>query len=403
MEILVQKYGGTSVANIERIKKVAQRVIDAKNAGNDIVVIVSAIGGETDKLINMAKEIDKNPNCRELDMLVSTGEQISIALLAIALNARGYDTISLIAQQVQIYTDTSHTKAKITKIDTRRLFKEIKKGRIVIVAGYQGITEDLEITTLGRGGSDTSAVAIAAALGARVCEIYTDVDGVYTADPRIVPEARKLRKINYEEMLEMASSGAKVLQSRSVEFAKKYGVTIHVRSSFNENEGTLIMEGEENMEDVLISGVTYDKNQAKIVIIGVPDQPGIAAKIFSMLAEKNINVDMIIQSSSKDMVNDISFTVPKEDLNLATKTMEGIVEEVRAKTFECNDKIAKISLIGIGMRSHSGVASSMFQVLAAEGINIEMISTSEIKISCVIEESQTEKAVKAIHKAFNLA
>lgn len=402
MGILVQKYGGTSVANIEKIKKVAQRIISAKNAGNDMVVVVSAIGGETDKLINMAKEIDQNPNHRELDMLVSTGEQISSALLSIALNAKGYDAISLIAQQAQIYTDNSHTKAKITKIATERLFKEIKEGRIVIIAGYQGITEDLEVTTLGRGGSDTTAVAIAVALGARICEIYTDVEGVYTADPRIVPEARKLKRIFYEEMLEMASSGAKVLQSRSVEFAKKYGIIIHVRSSFTENEGTLVMEGEQNMEEVLISGVTYDKNQAKITIIGVPDQPGIAAKIFTMLAEKNINVDMIIQSSSKDMENDISFTVSKEDLNLAINTMERTVKEVRARTFEYKNNVSKVSLIGIGMRSHSGVASSMFQTLANEGINIEMISTSEIKISCVIEEFQTERAVRALHKAFNL-
>lgn len=403
MGILVQKYGGTSVANIERIKKVAQRVIKAKNAGDDIVVVVSAIGGETDKLINMAKEIDENPNSRELDMLVSTGEQISSALLAIALNTKGYDAISLIAQQAQIYTDASHTKAKITKIDSDRLFREIKKGNIVIVAGFQGITEDLEITTLGRGGSDTTAVAIAVALGARICEIYTDVEGVYTADPRIVPNARKLKKVSCEEMLEMASSGAKVLQSRSVEFAKKYGITIHVRSSFVENEGTLIVEGGEEMEEVLISGVTYDKNQAKIAIIGVPDQPGVAAKIFTRLAEKNINVDMIIQSSSKGMENDISFTVTKEDLTLAIETMKKVVKEVGAKNFEYKDKIAKVSLIGVGMRSHSGVASSMFQILANEGINIEMISTSEIKISCVIEESQIEKAVRAIHNAFNLA
>jgi aspartate kinase len=403
MNLLVQKYGGTSVGSIERIKKVAGRIIKAKNAGKDVVVIVSAISGETDKLINMAKEITSNPNSRELDMLVSTGEQISSALLSIALNARGYEAISLIAPQVQIYTDASHTKAKITRIGTERLLKELKEGRIVIVAGFQGITEDLEITTLGRGGSDTSAVAIAVALGAEVCEIYTDVDGVYTADPRIVPNARKLSRISCEEMLEMASSGAKVLQSRSVEFAKKYGVIIHVRSSFNEEEGTLIMEGEENMEEVLISGVTYDKNQAKITIIDVPDRPGIAAKIFSRLAEKNINVDMIIQSSGRQERNDISFTVTKEDLNSAISAVKEAVKEVEAKGYEYNEEIAKVSLIGVGMRSHSGVASKMFTTLAEQGINIEMISTSEIKISCVIKESETEKAVKAIHEAFNLA
>ncbi|MBU1153281.1 aspartate kinase [bacterium] len=403
MEILVQKYGGTSVGSIERIKKVAERVIEAKNEGNNVVVIVSAMSGETDKLIGMAKEITKDPNYRELDMLISTGEQISGALLAIALNAKGYEAISLTASQVKLYTDISHTKAKITKIVPERLLKELERGKIVIVAGFQGITEESEITTLGRGGSDTTAVAIAVSLGARICEIYTDVDGVYMADPRIVVEAKKLERISYEEMLELASSGAKVLQSRSVEFAKKYGVIIHVRSSFDKSKGTLIMEGGKKMEEILVSGVTYDKNQVKITIFEILDQPGIAAKVFSKLAEKNINVDMIIQSAGKDMKNNISFTVTREDLNLTIETMKEITKEVKAQGFEYDDQVAKVSLVGIGMRSHSGIASSMFQALALEGINIEMISTSEIKVSCVIKESQTEKAVKAIYKAFNLA
>jgi aspartate kinase len=402
MGLVVQKYGGTSVGDIERIRNVARRVIETKESGNQVVVVVSAMAGETDRLLNLAHQITKAPDERELDVILSTGEQVSIGLLSLAIQEMGHKAISFMGFQVGIQTDSAHTKARITRINAERVRQALKEGAIAIVAGFQGITEEEDITTLGRGGSDLTGVAMAAALNAEVCEIYTDVEGVYTADPSIVPEARKLSRISYDEMLEMASLGAKVLQSRSVEFAKNHGVPIHVRSSFNNNPGTMVVKEDEEMEGVVVSGVTYNKNEAKISIMRVPDRPGIAAKIFGAVAKDNIVVDMIIQNISQDGHTDISFTVAKPDLRKALQIMDEVAKEIVAEKVISDDKIAKVSLVGVGMRSHSGVASAMFDCLGREGINIQMISTSEIKISCVIDSKYAELAVRALHDAFKL-
>ncbi|MBD3183258.1 aspartate kinase [Candidatus Poribacteria bacterium] len=400
MGLIVQKYGGTSVADVDRVKVVAQRVIKNKEAGNDMVVVVSAPAGMTDELIELAHEITDEPPAREMDMLLATGEQHSIALLAMAICNSKHCAISLTGYQAGIRTDNVHSKARITEVQAERITKMLDEGNIVIVAGFQGSTDDDAITTLSRGGSDTSAVALASALEADVCEIYTDVDGVYTADPRIVPEAKKIDTISYEEMLEMASLGAKVLHSRAVEFAGKYNVPLHVRSSFNENQGTIVTKEGEAMEGVVVRGVTHDKNQAKMSIFGVPDRPGIAYSIFKALASAEINVDMIVQTVSKNEKADISFTVSKSDLRDALEIFKKVGENIGITDIAYDEDVAKVSVVGIGMKSHSGVAAEMFEVLAEEDINIQMISTSEIKISCVVKTEDTEKAVKAIHRKF---
>lgn len=401
--LIVQKYGGTSVANVDRIKAVAERVVRTAKDGHKVVVVVSAMAGETDKLIALANEIASNPNEREMDLLLSSGERVTSALTAMAIEELGHKAVALTGRQMGIVTDTVHTKAKIEKITGERAKKALSGGYIVVVAGFQGITEAEDVTTLGRGGSDLSAVAIASALDADLCEIYTDVDGVYTTDPNIVPEARKLEKISYEEMLELASLGAKVLQTRSVEFAMKYEVPVVVRSSFNGNPGTLVTKEDEEMEEVAVSGIAYDKNQAKITLMGVPDKPGIAAKIFKGIADAAIVVDMIVQNISSDgKATDISFTVPKTDSKKALKLTEDIARELGAKGVDLREDIAKISIVGVGMRTHSGVAAQMFDVLAKHGVNIMAISTSEIKVSCLIDAKYTELAVRVLHEAFGL-
>jgi aspartate kinase len=400
LSLIVQKYGGTSVADAERVKAVAQRVIKSKEKGNQVVVVVSAPAGMTDALIKLAREICDSPTAREMDMLLATGEQRSIALLAMAICAQGHSAISFTGPQAGILTTNIHTKARILSINAEKIKKELSEGKIVIVAGFQGSTHDNAITTLDRGGSDTSAVAIAAGLKADVCEIYTDVDGVYTADPRIVPNAKKLDAISHDEMLEMASSGAKVLHSRAVEFAKKFDVPLYVLSSFNDNPGTLVTKEVESMEDAVIRGVTHDKNQAKITVFGVPDKPGTAYKIFDRIGTSEINVDMIVQGIGKDEKATISFTVSKTDLQEALKIVKEVGKELGSAEIMADEKIAKVSIVGVGMRSHSGVAARMFQSLARENINIQMISTSEIKLSCIIDEEDTERAVKAIHDEF---
>ena len=402
MGIIVQKYGGTSVADSQKIKNVAKRITQSHKDGNLVVVVVSAMGGSTDQLIKLALEISDNPPERELDMLLSTGEQVSIALLAMAVSELGFQAISLTGNQVGIITDGFYSNARIKSINNDRILSELDQGKIVILAGFQGITIDDEITTLGRGASDTTAVAVAASLNADRCEIYTDVDGVYTSDPRVVESARKLDQITYDEMLEMAGLGAKVLHSRCVELAKKFQVPLSVRSSFHKGEGTIVIKENKIMEEVVVSGVTSDKDQAKVSLIGLPDTPGVAAEIFQSLADAGINIDMIIQNASQDGTADLSFTTAEKDLN---KTIE-IVSEIKAKTGfnsvnkDCN--IAKVSVIGIGMKSHVGIASKTFRALADAGINIQMISTSEIKISCVIKEDQTERAVQVTHDVFEL-
>ena len=403
MALVVQKYGGTSVGDTERIRNVAKRVIRTREQGHQVVVVVSAMAGETDRLLHLAQQITKTPDERELDVLVSTGEQVSIALLAIAIKDRGFDAKSYLGFQIKIATDSAFGKARIASIDSERIQNDLKNGRIVVIAGFQGADESDNITTLGRGGSDTTGVAIAAALKADICEIYTDVDGVYTADPNLCPKARKLSRISYDEMLEMASLGAKVLQIRSVEFAKKYDVPIHVRSSFNDNPGTIVCKEEKEMEQVVVSGVTYNKNEAKIEVMRVPDVPGVAAKLFKPIADANIVVDMIIQTSSveKGCAN-VAFTVSKPDFAKTLQIIKESMKEIGAKEVQANKDIAKVSIIGVGMRSHSSVATKMFTALAKEGINIDMISTSEIKISCVINSKYTELAVRALHDAFEL-
>ncbi len=400
--LIVQKYGGSSVANTDRIKNVANRIAKYKKKGHKVVVIVSALGDTTDELLELAGKITDKPSDRELDMLISTGEQVSVALLAMALHKIGVDAISFTGPQVGIITDRTHTKAKILKISADRIGEQVKKGKVVIVAGFQGMNADQEITTLGRGGSDLTAVAIATTLKADVCEIYTDVEGVYTADPRVVKDAKKLSRISYEEMLELASLGAQVMQARSMEVAKKYSVPLHIRSSFTDKEGTIISKEVKAMEDVLVSGVTANKGEAKVTICDVPDRPGIAAKIFASLAKHDINVDMIIQNISRRGHTDLSFTVPVAELNKTKDMMSKIVRSVKAKGVVYNNEIAKVSIVGVGMKTHSGVAAKMFGALASKKINIDMISTSEIKISCVINKKYADEAVIALHKAFGL-
>ncbi len=405
MALIVQKYGGTSVGNAERIKAVAERVVRTAQQGNQVVVVVSAMSGETDKLIALAHQVSSSPPEREMDMLLSSGERVTSALTAMAVEALGCKAKSMTGRQAGIITDKVHTKARIERISGERIHKALRDGNIVVIAGFQGVTEgETDVTTLGRGGSDLSAVAVAAAVGADLCEIYTDVDGVYTTDPNIVPAARKLQKISYEEMLELASLGAKVLQTRSVEFAMKYNVPVVVRSSFNDNPGTLVAEEDEEMENVVVSGVAYDKNQTKITIVDLPDKPGIAAKLFDTIAGANIVVDMIVQNVSSDGKSaDISFTVPKTDSRRALEVTEAVSKELGAKRVDMREDISKVSVVGVGMRTHSGVASQMFRTLAEHGINIMMISTSEIKVSCVIDLKFTELAVRVLHDAFGLA
>ena len=402
MALVVQKYGGTSVGSIERIRRVAERVVSFQQAGHSLVVVLSAMSGETDRLVKLAHEVTACPDDREMDMLLSTGERVTIALLAMELRGRGVNARSFTGRQVGIITDSSHTKARIARITADRIKEALTEGIIPIVAGFQGINEQSDVTTLGRGGSDLTAVALAAALKADRCIIYTDVDGIYTADPNIVPTARRLKKVAYEEMLELASLGAKVLQSRSVEFAARYGVPVEVQSSFKEGQGTLVAKEDADMERVTVSGVTGDRNQAKITIVGVPDRPGIAARIFGPVAEANILVDMIIQNVGQGSLTDISFTVPRAELRKAVDLVQRVVKEIEAKSMTVTESIAKVSLVGVGMRTHSGVAAKMFEVLSREGVNIQMISTSEIKISCVIDEKYVELAIRSLHAAFGL-
>ena len=396
--LIVQKFGGTSVGTLERIEAVANRVIETKNSGADVVVVVSAMSGVTNQLVEYSEYFSKHPDGVATDMLLSSGEQVTTALLTIALNAKGYACVGLTGAMAGIITDEIHTKARIEKIDTARLKAELSAGKIIVVAGFQGVDDKGDITTLGRGGSDLSAVALAGALEADLCEIFTDVDGVYTTDPRIEKKAKKLEKISYDEMLELASAGAKVLQNRSVELAKKLNVKLITRSSFNHNEGTLIAK-EDNMEAVLVSGIALDKNQARVTLRGVVDKPGIAAEIFTALAHQNINVDMIIQNVGHDGTTNLGFTVPQNELDLAKETMQKLSA---AKHVEYDDAIVKVSVIGVGMKSHSGVACLAFETLAKEGINIQMISTSEIKISMIVDQKYGELAVRVLHDAYKL-
>lgn len=403
MALVVQKYGGTSVGNPERIKNVARRVLATQQAGNQVVVVVSAMSGVTDSLIKLAREVHDMPNEREMDMLLATGEQTTIALLAMALHALGAKATSLTGAQAGIVTDRVHTKAKIANITPKRVHELLNDGNVVIVAGFQGETPDKQITTLGRGGSDLSAIAIAAALKADICQIYTDVDGVYTADPRIVKNAQKIPEISYDEMLEMAALGSKVMQARSVEFAKKFKVVFEVRSSFNDNPGTIVKEETRNMEDMVIRGVAVDKKQAKVTVAHVPDKPGMASRIFRAVADANINVDVIVQNVSEKGSTDITFTVGTDDLKKSLVALEKVAKEVGASGVTAQDGIAKVSIIGVGMRSHPGVAAEMFESLAANHINIGMISTSEIKISVVIDLKDADKADNVLHEKFGLA
>lgn len=402
MAIVVQKFGGSSVANTERLSHVADLVIREKRAGKQVVVVVSAMGKTTDNLLSMASELSANPDPREIDMLISTGEQVTIAMLAIAIQAKGEQAISFTGPQVGIVTDNSHRKAKIVRINNEKVQRALDAGKVVIVAGFQGSTVDQEVTTLGRGGSDTTAVALAAVLKAEVCDIYTDVDGVYSADPRLVPKAKKLDAISYDEMLELASLGAKVLHSRSVELAKNYNVPLQVRSSFENLPGTMVVKEDKTMEEIVVSGVAYNRGEAKISLIGVPDRPGVAAELFTILGNANVCVDMIIQNVGESGTNDISFTVSKDDLEDALKVVENASKELQAREVRHDRDIAKISVVGVGMKSHAGVAATMFRALAKNQINIEMISTSEIKISCIIREADVERAVQAIHEEFEL-
>jgi aspartate kinase len=400
VSLLVQKYGGTSVASIERIKLVAAKVAAAKRAGKDVIVVVSAMAGETNRLIALAQEISPIPDEREKDVLIATGEQVTVALLSLALKEIGQPARSYLGHQVRIETDNAYGKARILSIDSTKIVEALKTGEVVVIAGFQGVDVDDNITTLGRGGSDTSAVALAAFLNAEACEIYTDVEGVFSTDPRICPKAKKLGKVSYDEMIELASTGAKVLEIRSVEFAKKFAVPVHVRSTFTELEGTWLVEEDESMSDVLVSGVACDKNEAKITLLRVPDKPGLAAQLFGPIADAHIVVDMIIQNASEDGTTDMTFTVPKADHQRALAIVEKALPAVHAKGIKVDPDIAKISVVGVGMRTHAGVAATMFQVLAREQINIQMISTSEIKISVVIAAGQADQAVRALHEAF---
>ncbi len=398
--LIVQKYGGTSVGSIERIQEVAKRVAATRDAGHQVAVVLSAMSGETNRLLDLSRQISAQPDARESDVLVSSGEQVAIALLAMALKELGYPACSLLGHQIQIETDDAYGRARIKNVQTPRLLNGLKDGTIVVVAGFQGVDARGNITTLGRGGSDTTAVAIAAATQADVCEIYTDVDGVYSADPRICPHAHKLARISYDEMLELASLGAKVLQIRSVEFAKRYQVPVHVRSSFSAGEGTWLVQEDQSMEEVIVSGVTSDLDQAKITLQRVPDRPGLAAQLFMPIARDNVVVDMIIQNASADDKTDMTFTVPKGDVLKALEHVKSAAPEIGAGDVVFDTEVAKVSIVGLGMRSHAGVAARMFEVLAKEGINIQMISTSEIKISIIIDAKYAELAVRVLHDAF---
>ncbi|VAX35779.1 Aspartokinase [hydrothermal vent metagenome] len=401
-QIIVQKYGGSSVANIDRIKAVAKRILASKIKNNHIVVVVSALGDTTDELENLAFKINKTPPEREMDMLMSTGEQISCALLAMAIKTFGHDAISLTGNQVGIQTDKVHMKARIETICANRIKKALTEKKIVIVAGYQGVTEEGEITTLGRGGSDLTAVALAYTLKAKVCEIYTDVKGIYTTDPRVVKNARKIKQITFDEMMEMASLGAQVMQTRSIEVAKKFNIPIHVRSSFSKEEGTMIVKKTNKLEEIAVQGVTSNKSESKITICAVPDQSGIAAKIFMEISKNGVNVDVIVQNVSHTKHTDISFTVPKSDLSKALMAAEKIAQKIKAGEVQSDKNVARVSIVGSGMRSHNGIAAKMFEILAKNKINIEMIATSEISISCIINQKYVEKAVKTLHKGFGL-
>jgi len=398
--LVVHKYGGTSVGDLDRIENVANRVVKAREAGHDIVVVVSAMSGETNKLIGYAEHFTSSPAKKEMDMLLSSGERVTAALLSIALQSKGYDAVAMTGRQAGIVTDDSHTYARIESIDPTSMHNAIAKGKVIVVAGFQGINKDGSVTTLGRGGSDLSAVALAGALKADQCEIYSDVDGIYTTDPRIEPNAKKLDTISYDEMLELSSLGAKVLQNRSVELAKKLGVKLYAKSSFSDNEGTLIADEDNNMEEVLVSGVVLDKNQARVTLRGVSDRPGIAAEIFTMLAESNINVDMIIQNMATDGLTNLGFTVPHSEHENAKKIMATFDHDIQGMDFD--EHVCKVSVVGVGMKSHSGVAATAFTVLADSNINIQMISTSEIKVSMVIDEKYGELAIRTLHEAYGL-
>jgi aspartate kinase len=401
-QLIVQKYGGSSVADPEKIKNVARRVAESARQGHRMVVVVSAMGKTTDALVALAGAISPTPDPREMDMLLATGEQVTIGLLAMALQSLGLAACSFTGAQVGLLTDDAHTRARIKRITAERIGAALAEGKIAVVAGFQGMTEVGDITTLGRGGSDLTGVALAAALKADVCEIFTDVDGVYTADPNVVPDARKLARVSYDEMLEMAALGAKVLQARSVEFAKKYGVPVHVRSTFKPDPGTLVTKEDQGMEDVVVTGITHDRGQAKLSILRVPDRPGIASRVFGSLGSQNIVVDMIVQNISRDGYTDISFTLPRADRARAEQVLANAAREVGAAGVATDDRVAKVSIVGVGMRSHAGVAARMFDTLSKEGVNIQMISTSEIAVSCVIEDKYTELAVRALHDAFEL-
>ena len=402
MSLIVQKFGGTSLGDVDRIRLVARRIVGTRKAGHDVVVVVSAMAGETDHLVELAHAISPDPDPREYDVLVSTGEQKTIALVSMAVQALGVPARSFTGGQVRVRTDAAHTRARIQTIDTAPIREELARGTIVIVAGFQGTDEDGNITTLGRGGSDTSAVAVAAAVGADLCEIYSDVEGVFTSDPNVVPTARKLERVAYDEMLEMAILGAKVLQIRAVKFAKQYGIPLHVRSTFSEQEGTLVVAEDDIMEKLVVSGVTYNRGEAKVTIFGVPDTPGVAARIFSPLSEAGIVVDVIVQNVSHQGHTDVTFTVPRTEISRVLPLAQGLAKKLDAAGVTSDDSISKISVVGLGMRDHAGVAGQMFSVLSDEGINIQMINTSEIKISVVIEEKYTELACRALHEAFGL-
>ncbi len=402
MALIVQKYGGTSVADIDRMRNVARRSLATQHRGNEVVVVVSAMAGETNRLLTLTQQACESPDEREQDVVVATGERVSVGLVALAIQSQGGRARSFLGHQVGIVTDSAFSKARIRSIGAEKVFDSLTRGEIAVVAGFQGSDEEGNITTLGRGGSDTTAVALAAAIKADACEIYTDVDGVYTADPNLCPAARKLEKISYEEMLELASLGAKVLQIRSVEMAMRYKVPLWVRSSFTDDPGTVVCDEEKSMEEVVVSGIAHDRNEAKVAIRGVPDVPGIAAKIFGPLAQKNIVVDLIVQNVSKEGRTDLTFTVGKSDLARARETIKQLAESLGATGVDTDDRIAKISIVGLGMRNHSGVAARMFDILAKEGVNIQMISTSEIKVSCVIDDKYTELAVRALHSGFGL-
>jgi aspartate kinase len=402
LALIVQKYGGTSVADIDRMRNVAQRSLATQRRGNEVVVVVSAMAGETNRLLKLTHQACANPDEREQDVVVATGEQVSVGLVALAIQALGGAARSFLGHQVGIVTDSAFSKARIRSIGAEKVFDSLRRNEIAVVAGFQGTDEQGNITTLGRGGSDTTAVALAAAIKAEACEIYTDVDGVYTTDPNVCPPARKLDRISYEEMLELASLGAKVLQIRSVEMAMRYKVPLWVKSSFTDDPGTLVCDEERSMEDVVVSGIAYDRNEAKVAIRGVPDVPGIAAKVFGPLAQKNVVVDLIVQNVSKEGRTDLTFTVGKTDLARAKDSIKQLADSIGATGLDTDDGISKISIVGLGMRNHSGVAARMFEVLAKEGVNIQMISTSEIKVSCVIEDKYTELAVRALHTAFGL-